>query len=299
MTTLLIIVWGILAIFLVFITSIRPERSLHSWFELKRRGDAAVMRRERLIEDINGMLRIVVGIVLIILAVTGFSIWQGLGIILTIGIWLISGLIARQKPVHHYVSKVYSQAEPTLLDAAEKTKVIGALARTGKWRPYDAHLESKEQLLHLVDNAGNILTSDQQDIIRHGINWHTTPVEKIMTHRVDIVGVKHNELLGPLVLDDLHRSGHSRFPVIRGSLDEIIGVLDVTDLLEASATKHSQSVESVMAAQVPRIESDETLPVALSMLQKSRQHIVIVVDEEGKTVGLITLADITKSLLGH
>jgi CBS domain-containing protein len=299
MTTLLIIVWGVLALLLICISSIRPERSSHSWFELKRCGEAATMRRERLIEDVNGLLRVLTGIVLIILALTSYIVWQGLGIILTIGVWGVSGLLARQKPVHHYAMRAYMKYEPKLLDTVEKTKLIGMLVRTGKWRPHDIQLESTEQLMHLVENANTILTSEQQTIIRHGMDWHTTPVEKIMTSRADIVSIKNTELLGPLVLDDLHRSGHSRFPVIRGSLDEIIGVLDVTDLLEATAGRHSQSVESVMSAQVLRVELDEALPAALSMLKKSRQHLLIVVDENGRTVGIVTLSDITTSLLGR
>lgn len=299
MTTLLIIVWGMLALLLVFVSSIRPERSSHSWFELKRRGEAAAMRRERLIDDVNGLLRIVVGIVLVALVLVGYSIWQGLGVVLAIGVWLASGLVARQKSIHQLALRAYLSQEPQLLNALEKAKIIGMLARTDKWRPHDAHLESTEQLMHLVESSGGILTVEQRSIIRHGLDWHTMPVEKIMTDRADIVSVKHSELLGPLVLDDLHRSGHSRFPVVRGSIDEIIGVLDVTDLLEVTAAKHSQSVESVMSAQTLRIESDETLPRALLMLEKSRQHILIVVDEGGKTVGLVTLSDITRSLLGR
>ena len=299
MTTLLIIVWGMLALLLVVITSMWPERSTHSWFELKRRGEASAMRRERLLEDVNGLLRVLTGIVLIILVFTGYILWQGLGIVLTTGVWLVSGLLARQKPVHHYATGIYMRYEPKMLDAVEKTKLIGILVRSGKWRPHDGHLESREQLMHLVESSGNILTPEQQNIIRRGLDWHTTSVEKIMTLRDDIISIKHTELLGPLVLDDLHKSGHSRFPVIHGSLDEIIGVLDVTDLLEITAGKLSQPVESVMSAQVLRVEADETLPVALSRLKKSRQHLLIVVDENGRTVGIVTLADITTSLLGR
>jgi putative hemolysin len=119
-----------------------------------------------------------------------------------------------------------------------------------------------------------------------------------MTKRKDIVSVKHTELLGPLVLDDLHRSGYTRFPVMRGTIDTVTGILDISQLLDVTVTKRSETVEKSMTSEVLHVEADEPLPVALDLLQKSHQHMLIVVDSDGKTAGLVTLSDITGSLLG-
>ena len=56
-------------------------------------------------------------------------------------------------------------------------------------------------------------------------------IDEIMTPRSMIESVPMNELLGPLVLDDLHKKGYSRFPVIDGDIDHVVGVLRIQDLL--------------------------------------------------------------------
>lgn len=298
MTTLLVIIWGIVAVILLVANAIRPERTRRSWFELQRHKDEQLIKREEHITDIDGLRRIVTGIALIALAVIGWELWQGWGLLAVIIVWVFSGAITRQKIISKNVAHLYKKYEPSLLSFVISYPVIGSITRIQNWHPHDQRIESREHLLHLVDNASMILTSDEQKIIHKGLDWHTTRVEAIMTPVSEIVSIKHNELLGPLVLDDLHRSGHDRFPVTRGDSDEMIGVLDITDVLEIDSGKHSQTAEKAMMPRVLYINEKEFLPVALTMLQKSRQHMLIVVDEHGATVGLVTLADITNLLLG-
>ncbi|MFZ2545192.1 MAG: CBS domain-containing protein [Candidatus Saccharimonadales bacterium] len=298
MTTLLIIVWGILALSMMVIGAIRPVRSTHSWFELMRISDTRAMRRERLLDSIYGVQRGVVGIVLMTVTLVGFLLWQWWGIIATLFLWIISGLVIRHKTIRKMSMRVYVRIEPWLLDTLEKTPSIGSFLKTEDWKPHDQKLESPQQLAHLVMSSGHVFTAEQQDIILNSLDWHTTSIADVMTPKRKLVTIKFNELLGPLVLDDLHKSGYSRFPVIKGDVDNIIGILDITTLLEINGTKKSETAEKAMSQQVLRIESDEPLPVALSLLEKSRQHILIVVDVNGSTVGLVTLTDIMGSLLG-
>ncbi len=296
MTVLLIIIWVLLVICLIVVSAIRPERTRHSWFELQRRADEYALWREKHIIDIEGLCRVITGLALVLLTIIGFVVWQWWGVIAVVGIWVLDGWTSRQKIIQRPVAKLYKRYEEPVLRLLAKVPLIGHIVRSRTWHPYDQRIESTEQLLHLVENAGAILSEDQQRIIRYGLRWHTTPVSSIMVAKKDIVSIKYNELLGPLVLDDLHRSGHNRFPVTKA--DDIIGILDITELLEIDSGKRSQTAERAMSQHVLHIESDEPLPAALSLLQKGRQHMLVVIDSDGKTVGLVTLADITHSLLG-
>lgn len=295
---LLVIVWLIVAFLLVTVLAMRPARTRHSRSELKRRGDSQVLRREKLLADIIGLRRIVLGLLLVGLAFLGFAAWQGGGVILALVVWLVAGALSRQKFVHMYAMKLYARIEKHLLDVAERAPILGLLFRAENHEAHDQKLESIEHLRHLVEASGVILSPDQRTIIIHGLEWHTTTVGSVMTPLADIVSIKHSELLGPLVLDDLHRSGHKRFPVTKKNLDDIVGILDITQSLDATSGRRSETVEAAMSDRVLYIKVNDVLPTALAMLQKSHLHMLIVVDDDSKTVGVVTLADITESLLG-
>lgn len=296
MMVLLVIIWILLVVGLIIVSAVHPERSRRSWFELQHRKDEYSLMREKHIADIEGLCRLVAGLLLMIVTAVGFLLWQAWGIVAAGILWMLTGWITRRKTVHAYVTKLYKRYEDPLLRFVMNYPLIGMLTRTYTWHPRDQRIESPDHLLHLVETADTILSTDQQRIIQQGLQWHTTPVSAIMVARKDIVSIKYNELLGPLVLDDLHRSGHSRFPVAK--TDAIVGILDITELLEIDSGKRSQTAERAMSRQVLHVESDEPLPAALLLLQKSRQHILVVIDKDGETAGIVTLADITGSLLG-
>lgn len=299
MTTLLVIIWTLAAISLILVLAMRPARTHRSWFELKRRGDDAAMRREKLLGDVLALRRAVSGLLLVVLVFAGFGAWQGLGAGLSVALWLVSGAICRWKPVRSAAMKLYARSESSLLDAFERAPLLGSLLRAETYVPRDQKLESLDQLRQLVESSGHVLSADQQTIVRHGLDWHATAVAAVMTPVGEIASIKRTELLGPLVLDDLHRSGHDRFPVTgKGGIDDIVGILDVTQLLDITGGKRSETVEKVMSYQVLRIESDAPLPAALDMLERSHLHMLVAVDPAGKTAGIVTLADITGSLLG-
>jgi CBS domain containing-hemolysin-like protein len=298
MTAFFATLWVLLAALLVAVLAMRPERTHQSHFELKRLSKEPVLRRERLLGGVYALRQVVVGIVLLCLLLSGLAAWKSTGVLVTFILWLVVGFVAQLGFVHRQAMRLYTYYEPSLLGIVERASLLVKLFGAAEHAPRDRTLESREQLAHLIEASGHVLSSEQQIILTNGLAWHETPVAQIMTPVARIVSIKNRELLGPLVLDDLHRSGHSRFPVIRGSLNSIVGILEITDLLDITTAKGSETAEKIMSVQVLRIESDKPLPHALELLQKSHQHMLIVVDEAGDTVGLLTLTDMSQSLLG-
>jgi CBS domain containing-hemolysin-like protein len=298
MITLVVVVWVMTCILLLLHASVRLSRTRRSRFELKHRSDDETLRRERLFNDLIQLRAIVAAALLIIAVALSIVIWQAWGVLIMLAVFIAIQPLSRLSLISRLGHMLYDRWEPKILTFLDKSSFVRFILGADHRLPHDQKIESVEQLLHLVETSAGVLTDDQRTIVTHGLTWHTTPVSAIMTDVKNIVSIKHSELLGPLVLDDLHRSGHNRFPVTRGNIDTIIGVLDIRLLLDVTAGKRSETVEKTMSAQVLRIESDETLPAALHMLQKSHQHMLIIVDDDGKTVGLLTLADITGSLLG-
>jgi CBS domain containing-hemolysin-like protein len=119
-----------------------------------------------------------------------------------------------------------------------------------------------------------------------------------MTKRDDIVFINHTELLGPLVLSDLHKTGHSCFPVVAGDLDHIVGMLDIREHLTLEA-KRSVTAAKAMMPQVFYIRGDQPLDQALAAFVRTHYHLLVVINEEGETLGLLSLRDVLETLFGR
>jgi len=112
--------------------------------------------------------------------------------------------------------------------------------------------------------------------------------------------VPQHEILGPLVLDGLHKTGHSRFPVISSDIDHVVGILHLRDVLTIdSSKKHTARVDTAMSKKVLYIRQDHTLSQALSAFLRTHHHLFIVINEFSETVGILTLEDTLEALLGH
>jgi CBS domain containing-hemolysin-like protein len=164
--------------------------------------------------------------------------------------------------------------------------------------PQRAQLDSREELLHLVNQSGNLLSSDEKKLIQHGLEFDSKTVEEVMTPRGVIDSISKKELLGPLVLDDLHKTGHSRFPVIDEDIDHVVGMLHIHDLFTLD-TKRSTTAEKAMEARVFYIRQDQSLHHALAAFIRTHHHLFIVVNEYRETVGIVSLEDVTEALLGR
>jgi CBS domain containing-hemolysin-like protein len=164
--------------------------------------------------------------------------------------------------------------------------------------PARDRLDSREELHYLVQHSGGLITEDEKKLITHGLSFDTRTVSEILTPRSVIDTIDKKELLGPLVLDDLHKTGHSRFPVIDGDTDHIIGILHIHDLLTLDS-KRSTTAEKAMEARVFYIREDQTLAHALAAFLRTRHHLFIVVNEFRETVGVLSLEDVMEALLGR
>jgi Mg2+/Co2+ transporter CorB len=299
MTTLLVIAWVVVVIFLLVVSAMRPQRSKHSVFELERLGGKIALRRERLIGDVLALRQFVILLLVLAAGIISFELWQGKGVAAAIAVVILVVPLSRWKFIHHTVMGWYEHQEKRLFRFVEKVPAFGWLFREDRWANHDQKLESVEHLVHLVESAGHILSSDQQHIIRKGIKWHTRTLGEVMTRSKDIVTVNKHELLGPLVLDDLHKSGHHRFPVIQKDINHVVGLVNIAELFQVDADRQSQTAEKLMTPLDVRLSQDTLLPEALKQLLTHPNQVILVVDDSGQTVGIATLGDILNPLLSH
>lgn len=302
LTMILMVLNGLI---LIFLAAIRLKRSQIGIFELNRRADSGdahaktVLEREQLVADVLSLQQILISVFLVgfsILSVWAFD-WQvGLlvGLIFALGFQKISRIGFVTKLTH----AAFSKYEVRILNVIKKYSKIFKFFRNENQKTIDKHLSSKPELAHLVENAV-FLSEDEKKLIKNSLNFDSRLVKEIMTARNEINVVSKNELLGPLVLNDLHTTGHSWFPVIDGDIDHVVGMFHIQDFLTIDGKKRSQTAEKAMDSNVHFVQENQTLKQALAVFIDSSQHLLVVVDQAGDTVGLISLSDVLEDLMGR
>lgn len=307
MFTFLFIVLLLVFILLVMVVAVRPLHSSMSTFELERRagqGDKtaeSILKREASIGDILSLQRIIVAILLVTFVIISvLSLGWLVGVIVAIIVALEYGAVSRLGVLQTNTMKLYTKIEPSLLRFIERFPILFIVIRSVP--PVDdtsaAQLDSREELQYLVAQSGSILTSDEKNLIVHSLSFGSQLVSTVMTPSSVIDTIAHSEFLGPLTLDDLHKKGHSRLPVIKGDIDHVIGILHLQSLL-ALDIKRSVTAEKAMEARVFYVREDQTLQHALAAFLRTHHHLFIVVNEFRETVGILTLEDVMEALLGR
>ena len=156
---------------------------------------------------------------------------------------------------------------------------------------------TEEELLTMVEEAQNDggIDSHESELIKNAIEFNDTEAIDIHTNRVDIVAVDIEDTQ-EAVAKVFRENGYSRLPVYRDSIDNIIGILNQKDFNNAVAD--GLTVEQVMNEPVFVIPSMK-ISHLLTLLQKEKSHMAVIIDEYGGTVGIVTLEDILEELVGE
>lgn len=304
--TVYVIIYVFLVILLVLAAAVNPMRSELGTYELKRLAGTgneqakAALRRERLIADVLSLQRLVTSLLLVVCVVVAVALfgWM-IGIGISVVVALEYGALGRIRSISHFSNTYYTRYESSILRFVEKFGVLFRFVRVSLPEQPLRQLHSREELAHLVEESAGVLSVDEKKLIINGLDAVDRRVEEVMTPRSVIDSIDKKEHLGPLVLDDLHKTGHSRFPVIDRDIDHIIGILHVRDLLEIDARRKSTSVEKAMESRVFYIKKDQTLEHALAGFLRTRHHLFIVINEFRETVGIVTLEDVMEAMLGR
>lgn len=163
--------------------------------------------------------------------------------------------------------------------------------------PAPEMISSRAELRELVRNSVDTLSSDEQKLIIGALDFGDRKIDDFMTPLNDITFVKSRETLGPMLLDELHKTGHRVFPVVKTNLNSIVGTLNLDDVLPLK--QESQTVSQVMRKPLPLIETGETCENALAHFMEYHCSQFVVVDAEQNTIGLIGLSDVIEALFGR
>ncbi|MBL7848003.1 MAG: gliding motility-associated protein GldE [Cyclobacteriaceae bacterium] len=163
-------------------------------------------------------------------------------------------------------------------------------------RGYNSTVEELNQALELTtDNPETSV--DEREILRGIVNFGTLSVKQVMRSRLEI-STADVELDFKELLETVSKSGYSRIPVYRGTIDHIEGILYTKDLLPYLGEGKNFQWQRLLRPGffVPETKRLDSL---LRDFQSKRVHIAIVADEYGGTSGLVTLEDLIEEIIGE
>lgn len=155
---------------------------------------------------------------------------------------------------------------------------------------------SKSKDPQLKERITHDLNDEKRDMIKGIVDLSDTSVKEVMIPRID-VDFLSDDVSGDELFQKVATSGHSRFPVYKDSIDNVIGVLYVKDLIKLIAKKESIVLSDIVrkAFFVPESKRIDSL---LREFKRRHIHIAIAVDEYGGVSGIVCMEDIIEEIVG-
>ena len=139
------------------------------------------------------------------------------------------------------------------------------------------------------------LSRSEHRLINAALEFDDIVCRKVMQPRSDVVFITADQSIQEII-EFVSKSRHSRYPVCQGSMDSVLGILHIKDLISLSCDK-SSDLRSILR---PPQFVPETITVSrlLRQFQSYPQHMALVVDEYGITIGIVTLEDVIEQIVG-
>lgn len=176
------------------------------------------------------------------------------------------------------------------------SRLSSLLKRVLKREPDPSLRETIEELIEDSQELEPSIESDERELLGNVLNLRDLTAADVMSPRADIVAVPHT-IDGPELLSIFIKNNLSRIPVYRDNMDEVIGVIDIKDILAWCAHKNEFSVRQIIREILFVSPAMRTLDLLFQM-RETGIKMAIVVDEYGGVDGLVTLSDLMEEIIG-
>ncbi|MDQ3704382.1 MAG: hemolysin family protein [Chloroflexota bacterium] len=158
-----------------------------------------------------------------------------------------------------------------------------------------------EEELRMLVNVGEeegVIQQEEEELIHSIFEFGDTVVREVMAPRPYIVAVEDDCRVADAA-DVALQSGHTRIPVYHESIDSVLGVATVQDMLRAIRSDQVDEPVTTVMRPVHYVPETKKVDELLRELQRTRMHLAIVVDEYGGTAGLVTIEDLLEEIVGE
>ncbi|MBQ6470070.1 MAG: HlyC/CorC family transporter [Lachnospiraceae bacterium] len=160
----------------------------------------------------------------------------------------------------------------------------------------EAAVEELHSIIEAAENE-NVLDEDASELVSAAIDFSDTSASEIMTARVDILAIDIDDNWDE-IMETVTESPYSRLPVYKDSIDNVIGMLPLNHVLRALISEETVDLGKLL---LPACYVYKTmkLPAVFETLQKAQQHLAVVTDEYGGTLGVVSMEDVLEELVGE
>jgi putative hemolysin len=163
----------------------------------------------------------------------------------------------------------------------------------------EAHSEAELRMLLSSSAEQGEIEEGEQEMLYKVFDFADKEVADVMVPRPEVVAISI-ALPAEEALQAVLVSPYTRYPVYRGSLDEIVGVLHIRDLIEALYERGIRSVElEDLVRPAYMVPETKDLAALLTEFRRTNQHMAIVIDEYGSMEGIATLEDLLEEIVGE
>ncbi len=178
-------------------------------------------------------------------------------------------------------------------------KLIELLTRRMKDDSGDDQEEAVEELQSIIETAEDeeVLDEDQSELVQAAIDFSQIAASEVMTARVDVQAIDIDDDWSE-ILAIIEQAPYSRLPVYEDSIDNIIGVLYLNHFLKALTDDGHADIRSLLMPPC-YVYKTMKLPAVLNTLKRAKQHLAIVSDEYGGTLGVLSMEDVLEQIVGE
>ena len=153
-----------------------------------------------------------------------------------------------------------------------------------------------ENIIDIVEDEG-VLDEEQCDLLQNALDFDTVLAYEVVTPRVDMEAIDIHDTYGKNVKKILD-STYSRLPVFEDTPDNIIGILHLNHFYKEYVSNDRVNIRSLLLP-VTYVHKTMPLPDVLEKMKDSKSHMVVVLDEYGGTMGILTMEDVLEQLVGE
>ena len=196
----------------------------------------------------------------------------------------------------HYISKVLS---PFIKLLSVSTKMVLRLLRLKTEDQEEAVTEEEIKALLKAGNENGIFDDEEREMINSVFSFNDRTAREVMVPRREVYVLDAEEPFATLA-DEILESRHSRIPVYEGSIDNIIGILHIKDVMIEVRKNGWEELDIRKLLKKPFFVPDtKDADELFRELQRSRRHMAVLIDEYGGFSGIATVEDLVEEIMGE
>jgi putative hemolysin len=174
---------------------------------------------------------------------------------------------------------------------------------TGGQTAIETSYVTRQEIRDMIETGERegVLDEEEREMLQRTLRFNNTIAKEVMTPRLDVDAISKDATIEE-AMEQCVQSGHARLPVYEGSLDNVIGVVHIRDLVRdrnyGGAADGDLELEDLIepTLHVPESKNVDDL---LAEMRDERLHMVVVIDEFGTTEGIVTMEDLTEEIVGE